>query len=162
MGWTNSKPWIWAWVLELVSLVAFFYLHHQSKLSSTDHLEARSALLLSCPQGISSTPMPSKPVPMFCSVHIVGRCVLGVRGGAGWHSSKCCSQEGTGPALLRSSSLGSLPICLYHKGQIYPATRLRFRAHSLALINLGPHIPTTAGGKGQGREASPTCPLASK
>ena len=36
LGWANSEPWIWAWVAaELVSKLAFPYLHHQGKLSST-------------------------------------------------------------------------------------------------------------------------------
>lgn len=34
-GWASSKPWIWGWVAELVSLPTLPYPHHQGELSST-------------------------------------------------------------------------------------------------------------------------------
>ena len=52
--WTDSKPWIWAWVVsELVSLPVLLYLYLQGELSDTTLASkgAGSALLLSCPLG---------------------------------------------------------------------------------------------------------------
>jgi hypothetical protein len=47
VGWANSKPWVWAWVLaELVSPPALLYPHHQGQLSCFAQVRRRTGLAL--------------------------------------------------------------------------------------------------------------------
>ena len=76
LGWANSKPWIWAWmVAELVSPPALQHPPQQSALQRClprllslccGWQGAGSALPPSCPRAGSPVPMPLKPALLCC------------------------------------------------------------------------------------------------
>jgi hypothetical protein len=89
VGWANSEPWIWAWVVaELIIPAALLHPHHQGELSNTSLASSSNAIAskgqgqLSCSHAFGAgSSAPSLPYPALLS------CLGKMQG----LFSQCCS-----------------------------------------------------------------------
>jgi hypothetical protein len=93
LGWANSMPWIWAWVVtELVSWPTLLHPHHQGQLSCTSLVNGGAISLTLLSSGPAHIPSPPHPATRAGSTVLHRLLVQSC-------TSQCCSWWRVGLAL---------------------------------------------------------------